>query len=668
MICDMKKQLSVLFVSLLACSSCTNSSTARKSHFSFDLVKYELQDGYTKEDLEGRPWINSNIDGEIDKIKKPSLKEDFYASINYERLVNRDLGPMDEASQLVSDTLYDIRHGQVETSNGDYYIGVANKVGEGAVDVVRNILENIDVESYLNSKEMFSTYLNLVALSDGYEIEFKDGYTDSSDLGYQSIVMFSDYTSIKNKLKPTANSVFSGFGVEMSDEQINAMIDLENELETKSYEGVYYNYTKYLDYIVAELPWEPMKNSLIELGLSLGDKITICKGYQDVLNTLYAEDINQESLKYSMMTRIGFDNRFMLGFESYRSLNNYLTSLCYSTGGYLFYEEINLSDASDGALKRSLASLICPVLMEQSYIEILGSEKRKQITIDLIDDILKGYIEYADEISWISDKTRKGIKAKLENMRSAACYLDQYKDFPELKDDDLEVTSLYELSMRYKNQVSSLIVEGKFSTYTLFDGMPSYEVNAFYSPLSNSFVILDGITLAASTDSIEELYGMLGTVIGHEISHAFDSTGSQFDEHGNQHNWWDFGDYARFNRRINNLVTFYDNFQVLNGYYVDGNNVNGEVTADMGGVKIMLELAKKIDDFDYDLFFRSYAYLWYEQPMTGYSIQAMLRDEHPFPYMRVNATLAQFDEFIETYNLKPGDGMYIPKDERVAIW
>jgi len=161
---------------------------------------------------------------------------------------------------------------------------------------------------------------------------------------------------------------------------------------------------------------------------------------------------------------------------------------------------------------------------------------------------------------------------------------------------------------------------------------------------------------------------MLGTVIGHEISHAFDSTGSQFDEHGNQHNWWDFGDHTRFNRRINNLVTFYDNFQVLNGYYVDGNNVNGEVTADMGGVKIMLELAKKIDNFDYDLFFRSYAYLWYEQPMTGYSIQAMLRDAHPFPYMRVNATLAQFDEFIETYNLKPGDGMYIPEDERVAIW
>ena len=79
----------------------------------------------------------------------------------------------------------------------------------------------------------------------------------------------------------------------------------------------------------------------------------------------------------------------------------------------------------------------------------------------------------------------------------------------------------------------------------------------------------------------------------------------------------------------------------------------------------MLKLAKKVKNFDYNKFFRAYASLWKEE---YYDLSRIDQDSHPYAYLRCNVTLAQFDEFVKTYHLKSGDGMYIPKDERVKIW
>jgi len=85
-------------------------------------------------------------------------------------------------------------------------------------------------------------------------------------------------------------------------------------------------------------------------------------------------------------------------------------------------------------------------------------------------------------------------------------------------------------------------------------------------------------------------------------------------------------------------------------------------------MRVMLHLAKKVPNFDYDLFFKSFAYLWCRAPFGMDNAQALREDTHPFYYLRANVTLAQFDEFIETYNIQPGDGMYIPENQRVKIW
>ena len=199
--------------------------------------------------------------------------------------------------------------------------------------------------------------------------------------------------------------------------------------------------------------------------------------------------------------------------------------------------------------------------------------------------------------------------------------------------------------------------------------MPSYTVNAYYSSTTNEFVILNGLVSGFLSDNTEEFYGMLGFVIGHEITHAFDSSGSQFDEYGNYSNWWASTDSTKFTNKVNKLIRFWNKIDQFDGNYVNGDLVDGEATADMGGIRVMLKLAESIPDFDYDRFFRACAYTWSTPAFSqSYLEYRMVNDPHPFEYLRTNVTLAQFQEFIDTYDIGPGDGMYIPENERIAIW
>jgi putative endopeptidase len=99
----------------------------------------------------------------------------------------------------------------------------------------------------------------------------------------------------------------------------------------------------------------------------------------------------------------------------------------------------------------------------------------------------------------------------------------------------------------------------------------------------------------------------------------------------------------------------------------DGKIAQGEAMSDMGGVKCMLTLAEEIPDFDYDLFFRSYASLWVYQ--TSFMMENhRAQDEHPIGFLRTNVTLQQFDKFFETYGIGPGDGMYLAPEDRILVW
>ena len=198
--------------------------------------------------------------------------------------------------------------------------------------------------------------------------------------------------------------------------------------------------------------------------------------------------------------------------------------------------------------------------------------------------------------------------------------------------------------------------------------MHTYTVNAFYDPYANEFVILNGIVTGGFiTEHLEETYGRIGAVIGHEISHAFDSSGALFNEYGQyrKSGWWAKEDMTKFKDRVSKLRKFWSKIITHDDLHVKGSRIDGEATADMGGVGVMLKLAEKEENFDYQLFFKAYAQMWKE---VYSSLDGIDQDAHPYAYLRTNVTVAQFDEFYEAFGIKKGDGMYIPKNERVRIW
>ena len=101
---------------------------------------------------------------------------------------------------------------------------------------------------------------------------------------------------------------------------------------------------------------------------------------------------------------------------------------------------------------------------------------------------------------------------------------------------------------------------------------------------------------------------------------------------------------------------------------VDGNKVANEEIADLGGIKGALAIAKKHEGFDYDKFFRQYAKDFASQISENTEKAYLSFDEHPLNYLRINVGLQQFDEFIETYDIKPGDGMYLAPEYRICVW
>ena len=182
--------------------------------------------------------------------------------------------------------------------------------------------------------------------------------------------------------------------------------------------------------------------------------------------------------------------------------------------------------------------------------------------------------------------------------------------------------------------------------------------------------IVGGICVGVFYDeemSEAQVLGGLGAIIGHEISHAFDIEGAQLDQDGNYSDWWTEEDYAAFLNRAEKLSAWFDGFIPYEGCVYSGELVWSEAIADMAGMKCALAVAAQKENFDYDAFFRQFARIWRCKANLS-AIIMFAADVHPYNYLRINATLAQFDEFIDFYGVRPGDGMYLAPEDRLSVW
>lgn len=200
--------------------------------------------------------------------------------------------------------------------------------------------------------------------------------------------------------------------------------------------------------------------------------------------------------------------------------------------------------------------------------------------------------------------------------------------------------------------------------------MPANMVNAYYDPQQNQIVFPAAILQApfySLSQSSSANYGGIGAVIAHEISHAFDTNGASFDEHGSLKNWWTDEDYAAFKERTDKIV---EQFDGLDSY---GAKVNGKLTvsenvADLGGVACALEAAQSEPDFSARDFFINFATIWRMKAREKFMQMMASIDVHAPGQWRTNVTLTNFDEFHQEFDIKEGDPMWRAPEDRVIIW
>ena len=116
------------------------------------------------------------------------------------------------------------------------------------------------------------------------------------------------------------------------------------------------------------------------------------------------------------------------------------------------------------------------------------------------------------------------------------------------------------------------------------------------------------------------------------------------------------------------MVDYYNKITAWEGMPVNGVTVQTEVIADMAGLKVMLRMAEKKEDFDYEKFFKAYATIWRGINTYEAEYAQNVGDVHPLNYLRTNVTLQQFEKFFETFDIKEGDKMYLAPEDNVLVW
>lgn len=195
-------------------------------------------------------------------------------------------------------------------------------------------------------------------------------------------------------------------------------------------------------------------------------------------------------------------------------------------------------------------------------------------------------------------------------------------------------------------------------------------INAYYDPAANEIVFPAAMLQAPFYDekaSYAKNLGGIGAVIGHEITHTFDDMGSQYDEKGNLRGWWTGEDKLVFSKRAKTFVEYFEQYEGVPGFKVDGKLTLGENIADLGGISA---IASILGDDRQALreMFESYAISWGGKYSDEDIKEQLKNDEHSPNKVRVNAVLSSTEAFYSAFDVKPGDGMYVVPENRVHMY
>jgi putative endopeptidase len=315
----------------------------------------------------------------------------------------------------------------------------------------------------------------------------------------------------------------------------------------------------------------------------------------------------------------------------------------------------------------------------QLYVEKYFPPSSKERMITLVENLRLAFAERIKNLDWMSEETKEQALAKLATIQVKIGYPDKWKDYSSL---DI-VPDNFVLNVRSANLVESkrdIAKIGKPVDKTEW-GMTPQTVNAYYNPTNNEIVFPAGILQPPffNSDADDAVnYGAIGVVIGHEMTHGFDDQGRKYDKDGNMKDWWTAEDAERFEAKTRKLGAQYDEYHMLDSLHVDGALTMGENIADLGGLSIAYDAykmslngnsPKAIDGYSGDQrFFMGYAQVWRNNIRDKELMRRLKEDVHSPGEARVNVPVFNLEVFLNSFDVKAGDELYIPEEQRADIW
>jgi putative endopeptidase len=318
-------------------------------------------------------------------------------------------------------------------------------------------------------------------------------------------------------------------------------------------------------------------------------------------------------------------------------------------------------------------------LLGQLYVAKYFKPEAKARMEELIKNLRSAFEVRIKGLEWMSADTKTKALEKLHAFRPKIGYPEKWKNYDGMK---ITRTTYFENqksagAWRYNEMVNRL---GKPVDRTEF-GMTPPTVNAYYSPTMNEIVFPAGILqfpfFAPDADDAIN-YGGIGAVIGHEMSHGFDDSGSQYDKDGNLKNWWTAEDRAKFDEKTKALGEQFDAYTVLDTVHVIGKLTMGENIGDLGGLNAAYTAFKmtkqgqsneKIDGFTPDQrFFLSWAQVWRGNILPESAAQLIKTDPHSPGEFRTIGAPVNMDAWYQAFDIKPGDKLYKKPEDRIRMW
>ncbi len=313
------------------------------------------------------------------------------------------------------------------------------------------------------------------------------------------------------------------------------------------------------------------------------------------------------------------------------------------------------------------------------YVKQHFPPEAKERMLQMVNNLLKAYETSIKELDWMTEETKVEALDKLSKFTPKIGYPDKWRDYSLLTIDENDLFGNLQRSAEAQYQQMLEKQNGPVQKHEW--NMNPQTVNAYYNPPMNEIVFPAAILQPPffnmdAEDAVN--YGGIGAVIGHEIGHGFDDSGSTFDGDGVLRNWWTDKDKAEFKARTAKLIAQYDSFEALEGLHVNGEFTLGENIGDLGGISIALKAyhlslegkeAPVLDGFTGDQrVFLGFGQIWANKYRDEALRNQIETDPHsPSPF-RANGSVPNVPEFYEAFNVKETDALYLAPEERVKIW